>query len=90
MYTEIGWQKLTVNGAFRHVSPAARHGGAFEVVLVRPKYAGNTSLTRNAYVHPAAGSVTFETAVVRRAELPEVFQDDAPRFEWVANARRCA
>jgi len=88
VYAENSWEKLTVNGVFHHVNTVAKCSGVFEIVLYEPKYSGNTSLTKNAYIYPAmapASAVTFNKVVIYHTKLPEVFQDDKPQFEYVVS-----
>lgn len=81
---ENSWEKLTINGLYHYVNSAANSNGVFEIVLIKPQYSGNTSLTKNANIYPTmspASFVTFKKAVINLTKLPEVFQNEKPQFD---------
>lgn len=78
------WPKLTVNGVYNYVKSSARHSGVFEIVLIEPEYVATMSLTKNANFYRTmspASWVTFKKIVINHTELPEMFQNEKPKFE---------
>lgn len=83
---EYSWASLYVKGIFHFVNYVSRYSAPFQITLTEPMYSGDTSMTRNANVYPMmspASSVTFKKAVIDHVYLPEVFQNQQPKFRWV-------